>query len=65
MTADPIAGTCHVVSWEGSAGVAGGLEDFSSTLDKAQKMFDQVMAQMKGGGNNSDTWTAIELLQVW
>ena len=35
-----------------------GLEDFSSTLDKAQKMFDQVMAQLNGGGNNSDAWRA-------
>ncbi|CAJ1385885.1 unnamed protein product, partial [Effrenium voratum] len=36
------------------AKVQAGLEDFSLTLDKAQKMFDQVMAQMKGTANNSD-----------
>ncbi|CAE7210619.1 unnamed protein product [Symbiodinium natans] len=41
--------------------VTKGLEDFSSTLDKAQKMFDQVMAQMKGGGNNSD----LMIQQTW
>ncbi|CAE7884810.1 TY2B-C [Symbiodinium microadriaticum] len=41
--------------------VTKGLEDFSSTLDKAQKMFDQVMAQLNGGGNNSD----LMIQQTW
>ncbi|CAE7252574.1 unnamed protein product [Symbiodinium pilosum] len=41
--------------------VTKGLEDFSSTLDKAQKMFDQVMAQLNGGGNNSD----LMIEQTW
>eukprot|EP00435_Cladocopium_sp_Y103_P018670 s495_g4.t1 len=41
--------------------VIAGLQDFSTTLDKAQKIFDQVMAQLHGGGNNTD----LMINQTW
>lgn len=41
--------------------VISGLQDFSTTLDKAQKIFDQVMAQLHGAGNNTD----LMISQTW
>jgi len=34
--------------------IQAGIETFSSTLDKVQKLFDQIMAQLSGRGSNED-----------